>query len=101
MNSFSNSKHMLRHIFPDGGYVVAQNSLEPEDPRASNTDDVECFFQLRDHVGPNFHLETNSVCMEVLHHSELGLTYPALVDTQKQSVEDAERLFSCPLCHHC
>ena len=45
MDSFSNSKHTLRHIFPNGAYVVAQNSLEPEDPRASNTDD-ECFLQL-------------------------------------------------------
>ena len=49
---------------------IAQNSLEPEHPRASNTDDVECFFSvLRDHVGPNFTLKQTQfawrkVCLE-------------------------------------
>ena len=48
----------------------AQNSPEPEHPRASNTDDVECFFSvLRDHVGPNFTLKQTQfawrkVCLE-------------------------------------
>ena len=32
--------------------------------------------------------------MEALTDDEAGLTYPALVGSRKQSVEDAERLFS-------
>lgn len=32
--------------------------------------------------------------VEALHSSEARLTYPALVGSRKQSVEDAERLFS-------
>ena len=31
---------------------------------------------------------------EALNHTESGLTYPALVGLRKQSVEDAERMFS-------
>ena len=49
---------------------IAQHSLKVENPRSSNTDDVECFFSvLRDHVGPNFTLKQaqfawRKVCLE-------------------------------------
>ena len=36
---------------------------------------------------------------EALKCSASGLTYPAFVGTRKQSVEDAERLFSSSLLH--
>ena len=35
--------------------------------------------------------------VETLNHEESCLTYPALVGLRKQSVKDAERLFSCSL----
>ena len=35
--------------------------------------------------------------MEALKDETSGLTYPALVGLRKQSVEDAERMFSLPL----
>lgn len=36
--------------------------------------------------------------MEALKEPKTGLTYPALVGMRKQSVQDAERMFSLPLC---
>ena len=50
--------------------MIAQQSLMPEHPHASNTDDVECFFNvMRDHVGLNFTLKQvqfawRKVCLE-------------------------------------
>ena len=35
--------------------------------------------------------------VEALQDPDLGLTYPALVGTRKQSIEDVERLFGEPL----
>lgn len=51
--------------------MIAQQSLVPEHPRASNTDDVECFFSvMRDQVGLNFTLKQvqfawRKVCLEL------------------------------------
>ena len=50
--------------------MIAQQSLIPEHPRASNTDDVECFFSvMRDHIGLNFTLKQvqfawRKICLE-------------------------------------
>lgn len=50
--------------------IAGSQSKVPEHPRASNTDDVECFFSvLRDHVGTNFTLKQakfawRKVCLE-------------------------------------
>ena len=41
---------------------ISQHSLNPENPGASNTDDVECFFSVvHDHIGCQFHFEISSV----------------------------------------
>ena len=58
----------------------ANNGNPPENPRASTTDDVECFFSMRDAVGKNFTLkqvqpEMRKICKKFAKRqdSELSL----------------------------
>ena len=60
---------------------ICQQSLPPEHPRASTTDDVECFFSvMRDMVGKNFTLKQvkygwRKVCLEFQKRINPDLPY--------------------------
>ena len=60
---------------------ISQHSLNPENPRASNTDDVECFFSImRDHIGANFTLKQGQfgwqkVCLEFQKRIDADLPF--------------------------
>ena len=59
----------------------ANNGIPPENPRASTTDDVECFFStMRDAVGKNFTLkqvqpEMRKICKEFAKRQDSELPY--------------------------
>lgn len=81
---------------------VAQNSLEPEHPRASNTDDVECFFSvLRDHVGLNFTLKQTQfawrkVCLEFEKRMDPDLPYYYFTSSHDRFYEGPRPSFNDP-----
>ena len=60
---------------------ISQQSLNPENPRASNTDDMECFFSvMRDHIGANFTLKQaqfgwRKVCLEFQKRIDADLPF--------------------------
>ena len=63
----------------------SKNGLPPEHPRASSTDDVECFFSvLRDNVGKDFTLK--EVCMYTCSDAPIAdyLIIPLVTNTYKQ-----------------
>ena len=60
---------------------ISQQSLNPENPRASNTDNEECFFSvMRDHIGANFTLKQpqfgwHKVCLEFQKRIDADLPF--------------------------
>jgi len=68
--------------------MIFEQSLAPEHPYASNTDDVECFFSvMRDHVGLNFTVKQvqftwRKVCLEFQKRINKDLLYYYFTSTR-------------------
>ena len=74
----------------------------PEHPRASNTDDVECFFSvLRDHVGANFTLKQakfawRKVCIEFEKRIDQSLPFYYFTSSHDRFYEGPRPAFNEP-----
>ena len=74
----------------------------PEHPRASNTDDVECFFSvLRDHVGTNFTLKQvnfawRKVCIEFQKRMDPSLPFYYFTSSHDRFYEGPRPSFNEP-----
>ena len=81
---------------------IAQHSLKPENPRASNTDDIECFFSvMRDHVGTNFTLKQaqycwRKVCLEFQKRIRDDLPYYYFTSAHDRFYEGPRPCFNDP-----
>ena len=81
---------------------IAQDKLQPANPRASNTDDVECFFSvMRDHVGTNFTLKQaqfawRKVCVEFQKRIRADLPYYYFTSAHDRFYEGPRPSFNDP-----
>ena len=82
--------------------MIFDQSLAPEHPRASNTDDVECFFSvMRDHVGLNFTLKQvqfawRKVCLEFQKRINEDLPYYYFTSSHDRFYEGPRASFNTP-----
>ena len=81
---------------------ISQHSLKHENPRASNTDDVECFFSvMRDQVGTNFTLKQaqfawRKVCLEFQKRIDCDLPFYYFTSAHDRFYEGARPSFDEP-----
>lgn len=80
--------------------IASQGTLKPEHPRASNTDDVECFFSvMRDHVGTSFTLKQfawRKVCLEFQKRINADLPYYYFTSAHDRFYEGPRPSFNDP-----
>lgn len=82
--------------------ILSQHSLDPEHPRASTTDDVECFFSvMRDQIGLNFTLKQvqfawRKICLEFQKRIDVDLPFYYFTAAHDRFYEGPRPSFNVP-----